>query len=74
MKSIFKLLAGVAALVLVSTGSAFAEQCKPDAVTATSNLNVSKTLGAYPGSWAAWRKKVKSEHGDGWQAWRRSKE
>ena len=71
---IFKLLSGFAALIILSAGTAFAEQCKPASVSATSKLYVSKTLGAYPGSWAAWRKKVKAEHGDGWQAWRRAKD
>ena len=74
MKSIFKILSGALALIVLSSGLAFAQQCKPASVTATSKLYVSKTLGAYPGSWAAWRKKVKAEHGDGWQAWRRSKD
>lgn len=74
IKNIFKWLSGAAAVMLLTAGAAYAQQCKPAAVTATSNLYVSKTLGAYPGSWAAWRKKVKAEHGDGWQAWRRSKE
>ena len=74
IKNIFKWLSGAAAVMLLTAGAAYAQQCKPAAVTATSNLYVSKTLGAYPGAWAAWRKKVKAEHGDGWQAWRRSKE
>jgi Putative peptidoglycan binding domain len=67
------LLAGIA--MAVSFGaSAQALECKKEPVTASSRLYISKSFGAYPGSWAAWRKKVKSEVGDGWQAWRRARE
>ncbi|MGI9426613.1 MAG: peptidoglycan-binding domain-containing protein, partial [Hyphomicrobiaceae bacterium] len=74
MRMLFKFACGFIALSLLSIGTAFAQECKSDAVTATSREYISKSLGAYPGSWAAWRKAVKSEHGDGWQAWRRAKE
>lgn len=49
-----------------------AKECREEAVTATSREYVSRSLGAFPGSWAAWRKQVKQELGDGWQAWRRA--
>lgn len=76
MTNLFRLLCSALALVVVSLGTAQAQtqNCQPDAVTASSRLYISKSLGAYPGSWAAWRKAVKAKHGDGWQAWRRSKE
>ena len=49
-----------------------AKECREQAVTATSREYVSRSLGAFPGSWSAWRQKVKDEIGDGWQAWRRA--
>lgn len=74
MSYLFRLLCSALALIILSIGFAQAQECKDKAVTASSRLYISKSLGAYPGSWAAWRKAVKAEHGDGWQAWRRSKE
>ena len=74
MTKIIRLVSSILALTLLAAGAAQAQECKADAVTATSRTYVSKSLGAYPGSWAAWRKAVKEKHGDGWQAWRRSKE
>ena len=74
MTKIIRLVSSILALTLLTAGVAQAQDCKPDAVTATSRTYISKSLGAYPGSWAAWRKAVKEKHGDGWQAWRRSKE
>jgi len=53
---------------------AAAQQCKDDGVTATSREYISRSLGAFPGSWAAWRKEVKSRFGNGWQAWRRAED
>lgn len=74
MRTLFRLACGFIVLSVLSIGTAFAQECKSDAVTATSRQYISKSLGAYPGSWAAWRKAVKAEHGDGWQAWRRAKD
>lgn len=72
MGTFFRLsCAGLAAMVLM-TGPASAKQCKDDAVTATSRQYLSRSLGAFPGSWAAWRKEVKEQLGNGWQAWRRA--
>ena len=65
--------AGLTAVVLMAT-PALAQQCKDDSVTATSREYVSRSLGAFPGSWAAWRKEVKSQFGNGWQAWRRAQD
>jgi len=62
------------ALAVSFAASAQALECHSSAVTASSQLYISKSFGAYPGSWAAWRKKVKAEIGDGWQAWRRARE
>ncbi|MGI9521498.1 MAG: peptidoglycan-binding domain-containing protein [Hyphomicrobiaceae bacterium] len=72
MFQIFSLLAVLWAFGFGALQRAQALTCQGDAVTATSRLYVSKSLGAYPASWAAWRKAVKSKLGDGWQAWRRS--
>ncbi len=74
MKNLFRLLCSVLALTTLAIGVAQAQDCKPEPVTATSRPYISKSLGAYPGSWAAWRKAVKAKHGDGWQAWRRAKD
>ncbi len=65
--------AGLSALVLMATPAA-AQQCKDDSVTATSREYLSRSLGAFPGSWAAWRKEDKSRFGNGWQAWRRAED
>ncbi len=65
--------AGLAALMLMAVPSA-AQQCKDESVTATSREYISRSLGAFPGSWAAWRKEVKARFGNGWQAWRRAEE
>lgn len=65
--------AGLAALVLTTVPAA-AQQCKDGVVTATSREYVSRSLGAFPGSWAAWRKEVVARHGNGWQAWRRAED
>ena len=74
MKGVFRILLATAAFVTLIGSSAQALECHKDAVTASSRLYVSRSFGAYPGSWAAWRKKVKAEIGDGWQAWRRARE
>ena len=66
-------LASLAGLMLMAVPAA-AQQCKGEAVTATSREYISRSLGAFPGSWAAWRKAVKARHGNGWQAWRRAEE
>ena len=65
--------AGLAALMLMAVPAA-AQQCKDESVTATSREYISRSLGAFPGSWAAWRKEVKARFGNGWQAWRRAEE
>ncbi len=65
--------AGLAAFVLLANPAA-AKQCKDASITATSREYLSRSLGAFPGSWAAWRKKVKAEAGNGWQAWRRAED
>ena len=64
---------GLAALILMALPAA-AKVCKDEAVTATSREYVSRSLGAFPGSWAAWRKEVVDKFGSGWQSWRRSEE
>ena len=74
MSKLFRIFCSALALIILSVGVAQAQECKDKPVTAESRLYISKSLGAYPGSWAAWRKAVKAKHGDGWQAWRRSKE
>jgi hypothetical protein len=66
--------ASLALLVLGTITPAAAKDCKNEAVTATSGEYLSRSLGAFPGSWAAWRKEVKDKVGDGWQAWRRAEE
>jgi len=53
---------------------ATAKVCKDEAISATSREYVTRSLGAFPGSWAAWRKKVRNDVGNGWQAWRRAEE
>jgi len=73
MTSFFRILGALIALATIFAMPAQALQCKSDSVTATSRLYLSKSFGAYPGSWAAWRKKVKADVGNGWQAWRRAK-
>jgi Putative peptidoglycan binding domain len=65
--------AGLAALMLMAL-PATAKNCKNEAISATSREYLSRSLGAFPGSWAAWRKEVKAQLGDGWQAWRRSED
>ena len=74
MVGFVRILAAMVALVSVFGVSAQALECKSDAVTASSRLYISRSFGAYPGSWAAWRKKVKADVGNGWQAWRRARE
>lgn len=64
---------GLSALMLMAVPAA-AKVCKDEVISATSREYVSRSLGAFPGSWAAWRKKVKDEIGNGWQAWRRSED
>ena len=65
--------AGLAALMFMAAPAA-AQQCKDETVTAKSREYLSRSLGAFPGSWAAWRKEVKARFGNGWQAWRRAQE
>jgi hypothetical protein len=65
--------AGLAALMLMAL-PATAKNCKNESVSATSREYISRSLGAFPGSWAAWRKEVKAQFGGGWQAWRRSED
>lgn len=65
--------ASLAAIMLIATPAA-ALNCKSEVITATSRKYISRSLGAFPGSWAAWRKEVKKQVGDGWQAWRRAED
>ncbi len=65
--------AGLAALMLMAVPAA-AQQCQDETVTAKSREYISRSLGAFPGSWAAWRKEVKAQFGNGWQAWRRAQD
>jgi hypothetical protein len=67
------MLLGMGAIV-VAVVPAQAKTCRDAAVSATSREYVSRSLGAFPGSWAAWREKVKADIGDGWQAWRRAED
>lgn len=74
MTTVFKILStGLAAAVLLAT-PAVAKECKDDSITATSREYISRSLGAFPGSWAAWRKETKEQLGNGWQAWRRAED
>jgi hypothetical protein len=66
--------ASLALLMLGAIAPAAAKDCKSEAVTATSREYLSRSLGAFPGSWAAWRKEVKDKVGNGWQAWRRAED
>lgn len=74
MQSVFRTTALVGALMIASVVPSQAQECKTKAVTVKSDIFISKSFGAYPASWAAWRKKVKEEVGDGWQAWRRARD
>jgi hypothetical protein len=74
MKSGWKLILLALAAVAAVGMPAYAKECRDEAITATSREYLSRSLGAFPGSWAAWRKKVKNELGEGWQAWRRAEE
>jgi len=65
--------AGLAALLLMAL-PATAKECKNESISATSREYRTRSLGAFPGSWAAWRKEVKATLGNGWQAWRRSED
>ena len=73
MTKVLRMAIASAAIVMLAT-PALAQTCKEEAVSATSREYVSRSLGAFPGSWAAWRKAAKEQHGDGWQAWRRAKD
>lgn len=66
--------AGLALMVLGSIAPATAKDCKSETVAATSREYRTRSLGAFPGSWAAWRNEVKEKVGDGWQAWRRAED
>jgi len=65
--------AGLVALVFAAL-PAGAKECKNETISATSRKYISRSLGAFPSSWAAWRKKVKGKIGNGWQAWRRAED
>ena len=69
-KVILLAMAAVAAIALPGQ----AKECRDEAITATSREYLSRSLGAFPGSWSAWRNKVKDELGEGWQAWRRAED
>jgi DNA-directed RNA polymerase subunit N (RpoN/RPB10) len=74
MTGLLRILLSGFVLLAAHTGAAQALECKSKAVTATSHLYVSKSFGAFPGSWAAWRKKVMAEVGADWQSWQRARE
>ena len=74
MKIGFGLLSATLAAAALLAAPAMAKECKNEAITATSAPYVSRSLGAFPSSWAAWRKEVKEKVGDGWQAWRRAED
>ncbi|MCB1510091.1 MAG: peptidoglycan-binding protein [Hyphomicrobiaceae bacterium] len=74
MTSLFRALCLSVATLAASAFAAQALECKSKAVTVTSDVFLSKSFGAYPASWAMWRKKVKEEVGNGWQAWRRARD
>ena len=74
MTRVFRVLGAALALAAVFAMPVAAQECKSDAVSVTSDLYLSKSFGAYPASWLAWRKKVKESAGNGWQSWRRAKD
>lgn len=74
MSGIMRVFSLAIALSALFALQAQAQECKNEAVTATSELHLSKSFGAYPASWAIWRRKVKEQFGDGWQAWRRARD
>lgn len=57
-----------------TAGSAFAKDCKADAVTAEGEPFISRSLGAYPSSLLAWRKAVREQVGAEYQAWRKAED
>ena len=72
MTSILRIAGTALVLLGLLAAPALAKICKQEVVRATSREYVSRSFGAFPGSWSAWRKKVRRIHGDGWQAWRRA--
>ena len=74
MKSGWKLIVLAFAAFAAVGSPAQAKECRDEAIAATSREYLSRSLGAFPGSWSAWRKKVKNELGEGWQAWRRAED
>lgn len=74
MTGVMRVFGVAVALSTLFALQAQAQECKTETVTATSELHVSKSFGAYPASWAIWRRKVKEQFGDGWQAWRRARD
>lgn len=74
MKIGLKLSMAALAATMFSAAPAAAKQCKDETISATSREYISRSLGAFPGSWAAWRKEVKQQFGNGWQAWRRAED
>lgn len=74
MSSIFRIFCSAVVLLALTTGLAQAQQsCQSEPLSATSRLYISKTLGAYPGSWTAWKEAAKAKYGNGWQAWSAAK-
>ncbi len=71
MSHLFRVVCSSAVLLMLSAAlaQAQAQQCQSEPLTATSRLYISKSLGAYPGSWAAWKKAARAKYGNGWQAW-----
>lgn len=74
MSGIMRVLSLAIALSTLVALQAQAQECKTETITATSEPHLSKSFGAYPASWAIWRRKVKEQFGDGWQAWRRARD
>lgn len=74
MKIRVGLLCATLAATVITAAPALALECKTEAISATSREYVSRSIGAFPGSWAAWRNEVKERLGDGWQAWRRAED
>ncbi len=62
------------AQALTTADTAFAKECKQEAITAEGEPFISRSLGAYPSSLLAWRKAVREKVGAEYQAWRRGEE
>ncbi len=75
MTNILRLLAaGLIWAVALAAPASADKECQDKFVTKSGQRFVSRSLGAYPSSLAAWRAAVKDKVGDGWQAWRNAAE